>query len=66
MHEDVEAELGAHNVLAQVTGGISLVQSLVQALDAGQKFTTAVDVGRTATKCPSGDNQAFNQTVRIF
>ena len=66
MHEDIEAELGAHDIFAEVTGSVCLVQSLVDALDAGQEFATAVDVCRAGTERPSRDNQAFDQAVRIF
>ena len=66
VNKDIETELGAANVFAEVTGGVCLIQSLVQAFDAGQEFATAVDVGSTATESPSCNNQAFDQAVRIF
>ena len=66
MNEHIEAELRSADVLAQEVRRISFVDRLVQGFNARHEFTARIDVSTAGAERPRGDDEAFDQAVRIF
>src|SRR5262245_7275094 len=63
--DDLELEAGTEDVLADEAGRLGLAHGLPQALVAEQHLATDVDVGEVALDGVRGDDDAFEELVRV-
>jgi hypothetical protein len=65
MHDDVDAEVGTEDVLADVPGGVGIVECLGDALVGERHLTADVEEATAETGRIAGDQAALDQLVRI-
>ena len=63
--KQIKAEIAAHDVVAEKTGGARLGQSQLEALVAFKNLAVDIIVARFCAHGVAGNNHAFNQRVRI-
>src|SRR5215831_18609813 len=66
VQQDIEAHIGAENMLTQIPGLVGLVNSSLEPLRPQKKLATQIDEGQTDAHSVTTDNQPFEYLMRIF
>jgi hypothetical protein len=66
MNGDVQLVVAAGDLVAEVAGGVSLVDGLLQHLDLGGVFTADVNIGFVAVDGVGTDDDALDEQVRVL
>ena len=66
MHVNIEREIGAADVLAQIAGLVAFVDGRLQTLIAQRVFVADVEIGRRGPGSVGAEDDAFDNLVRIL